>query len=63
MLSPTFGVPHFNFQIRETVKDLIGRELDATLYPQLFQLLKEYVDKFFDPNLQVRIRESSLGIA
>ncbi|XP_071848474.1 neurofibromin-like isoform X2 [Apostichopus japonicus] len=49
----------FGAQIRETVKDLIGRELDATLYPQLFQLLKEYVDKFFDPNLQVQASDEN----
>ena len=39
------------------MKEMIGEELDPALYPQLFQQIKEYVDKFFDSNGQVETTE------
>ena len=40
-------------QIRDSVKDLIGSELHPALYPHLFELVKEHIEKFFNPNGQV----------
>ncbi|XP_071790650.1 neurofibromin-like isoform X1 [Asterias amurensis] len=44
-------------QIRDSVKDLIGSELHPALYPHLFELVKEHIEKFFNPNGQVVQKE------
>ncbi|XP_038058629.1 neurofibromin-like isoform X2 [Patiria miniata] len=40
-------------QIRDSVKDLIGSELHPALFPHLFELVKEHIEKFFSANGQV----------
>lgn len=44
----------FGPQIQKHVKELIGQEMSAQLYPLLFDQIRGIVDKFFDQQGQVR---------
>lgn len=44
----------FGPQIQKHVKELVGQEMSAQLYPLLFDQIRGIVDKFFDQQGQVR---------
>ncbi|XP_013917948.1 PREDICTED: neurofibromin-like [Thamnophis sirtalis] len=46
-------------QIRTNIKDLIGLELSPTLYPTLFNKLKNIISKFFDSQGQVLLNDTN----
>ncbi|XP_017785481.1 PREDICTED: neurofibromin isoform X3 [Nicrophorus vespilloides] len=47
----------FGAQIQKTVKELVGNEMSAALYPILFEQTRNIVDKFFDQQGQVIVSE------
>ena len=49
----------FGTQIQKHVKELVAHEMSPTLYPILFDQIKTIVDKFFDPQQQVSVSETS----
>lgn len=44
----------FGPQMQKHVKELIGQEMSAQLYPLLFDQIRGIVEKFFDQQGQVR---------
>lgn len=51
----------FGPQMQKHVKELIGQEMSAQLYPLLFDQIRGIVEKFFDQQGQVRpVRKSYL---
>ncbi|RWS29482.1 neurofibromin-like protein, partial [Leptotrombidium deliense] len=49
----------FGTQIQKHVKELVAHEMSPTLYPILFDQIKAIVEKFFDPQYQVCVSETS----
>lgn len=49
----------FGTQIQKHVKELVAHEMSPTLYPILFDQTKTIVDKFFDPQQQVAVSETT----
>lgn len=47
----------FGPQIQKHVKELIGHEMAAALYPILFEQIKVIIDKFFDQSGQVMVTD------
>lgn len=43
----------FGTNIQKHVKELVGHEMSAALYPNLFEQIKAVVEKFFDQQGQV----------
>lgn len=44
-------------QIQKHVKEMVGHEMSPALYPILFDQIKIFVEKFFDPRGQVMVSE------
>ncbi|CAA9997793.1 unnamed protein product [Nesidiocoris tenuis] len=44
----------FGAQIQKNVKELVGHEMSAALYPTLFEQIKSVVEKFFDQCGQIQ---------
>uniref|UniRef100_T1JUK4 Ras-GAP domain-containing protein n=1 Tax=Tetranychus urticae TaxID=32264 RepID=T1JUK4_TETUR len=49
----------FGTQIQKHVKELVAHEMSPALYPILFDQIKTIVEKFFDPQYQVTVNETS----
>ncbi|XP_053200312.1 neurofibromin-like isoform X2 [Panonychus citri] len=49
----------FGTQIQKHVKELVAHEMSPALYPILFDQIKIIVEKFFDPQYQVTVNETS----
>ncbi|KAK2156732.1 hypothetical protein LSH36_206g01021 [Paralvinella palmiformis] len=49
----------FGPQIQKHVKELVGHELNPSIYPILFDQIKIFVDKFFDSSGQVIVNEQN----
>lgn len=49
----------FGTQIQKHVKELVAHEISPTLYPILFEQIKQIVEKFFDAQGQVILSETS----
>ncbi|KAF6216642.1 hypothetical protein GE061_000988 [Apolygus lucorum] len=47
----------FGAQIQKNVKELVGHEMSAALYPTLFEQIKSVVEKFFDQQCQVMVSD------
>ncbi|CAH1393434.1 unnamed protein product [Nezara viridula] len=47
----------FGAQIQKHVKELVGHEMSAALYPTLFEQIKSVVEKFFDQQGQVIVSD------
>lgn len=49
----------FGPQIQKHVKELVGQEMSAQLYPILFDQIRAIVEKFFDQQGQVIVSDNN----